>query len=262
MGVSLSTTYAASWQQECAARFNCTSGGLVDIFGEAISCPANATIQSTPAVWGITYAACEASCGMDVLRQVRSRESPHGSPLIVVRAQRIDFTTATIPLTTWLLPWIALVAQLPFEANGWMNLLSACLCLGSPALAAYSLTLTASNRAYIARKFARLKQIAEKDTRREYRYMAERVDAAKFILQEVQQCPMRANQRGGELASLIVLSDPHRQNFWKIAAKDLKNTRRGFTYSFLAQGTHLRDLSMHILILTRRSQFSWPLRPT
>jgi hypothetical protein len=49
---------------------------------------------------------------------------------------------------------------------------------------------------------------------------------------------MRANQRTGELANLIVLNDPHRQNFWKIAAKDLSNTRRGFTYSFLAQGTH------------------------
>jgi hypothetical protein len=69
--------------------------------------------------------------------------------------------------------------------------------------------------------------------------MVERVEAAEFILQEVQPSPMRANQRTGELANLIVLNDPHRQNFWKIAAKDLSNTRRGFTYSFLAQGTHL-----------------------
>jgi hypothetical protein len=66
--------------------------------------------------------------------------------------------------------------------------------------------------------------------------MVERVEAAEFILREVQPSPMRANQRTGELANLIVLND--RQNFWKIAAKDLNNTRRGFTYSFLAQGTY------------------------
>ncbi|KAF8144273.1 hypothetical protein K438DRAFT_2029243, partial [Mycena galopus ATCC 62051] len=93
---------------------------------------------------------------------------------------------SAISIMNWLLPWIALIAQLPFEAGGWLDPLSACL-----------------------------------------------VADASFILQESQQCPMRANQRIGELASLIVLAD--RQNFWKITAKDLKNTRRGFTYSFLAQ---------------------------
>jgi hypothetical protein len=72
--------------------------------------------------------------------------------------------------------------------------------------------------------------------------MVERVDSAAFILREVQQCPMRANQRDGALASLIVLDDPGRQHFWKSAAKDLKNTRRGFTYSFLAQGTRSYEL--------------------
>jgi hypothetical protein len=119
-----------------------------------------------------------------------------------------------------------------------MNILSGCLCVGSPALAAYSLALTAFNRWYIAFKFQRLKSSAATDTRQEHDYMVERVETAGFILQEVQPSPMRANQRTGELANLIVLNDPHRQNFWKTAAKDLSNTRRGFTYSFLAQGTH------------------------
>ncbi|KAJ7841756.1 hypothetical protein B0H14DRAFT_2782486 [Mycena olivaceomarginata] len=217
MGASLSATYASSWQLECAARFNCTSDGLVTILGQATSCPANSTIQSTPEIWGITYEACQANCGMDML------------------IQKVEFSTAAIPLTTWLLPWIALMAQLPFEADGWMDLLSACLCIGSPALATYSLALTTFNRGYIATKFHRLKEMVEKDTQRRYHYMVERINAAGFILQECQQCPMRANQRTGELAELLVLNDPDRQNFWKIAAKDLKNTRRGFTYSFLAQ---------------------------
>ncbi|KAF7345250.1 hypothetical protein MSAN_01901600 [Mycena sanguinolenta] len=214
MGGSLSTVHAPNWQDACAARFNCTSQGLLDMHAQPISCPANSTIQATPAIWGITYEACEAKCGMNLL------------------VQSVDFYSAANSITTWLLPWIALIAQLPFEADGWMDFLSACLCVGSPALATYSLALTMFNRGYIATKFQRLKEAAE-DTQERYRYMVERVSAAAFILQESQQCPMRANQRTGELANLITL--PDRQNFWKTAAKDLKNTRRGFTYSFLAQ---------------------------
>ncbi|KAF8172551.1 hypothetical protein K438DRAFT_1981400 [Mycena galopus ATCC 62051] len=216
MGVSLSTTYVPDWQSACAARFNCTSSGLVDIFRQPISCPATSTIQATPAIWGITFDACQAQCGPDVL------------------VQSVNLYSAAIPITTWLLPWIALIAQLPFETDGWMDLLSACLCVGSPALATYSLALTAFNRGYIATRFRGLKERVDRElTDQRYQYMAERVSAAEFMLQETQQCPMRANQRTGELASLIVL--PNRQKFWRAAKKDLKNTRRGFTYSFLAQ---------------------------
>ncbi|KAJ7031199.1 hypothetical protein C8F04DRAFT_1111902 [Mycena alexandri] len=211
MGSSLSTHYVDNWQQECAARFNCTSPGLVDINGYGISC--NTTIQAAPQVWGITFGACEESCGMGVLRQV-----------------------TTIPLTTWLLPWLALIAQLPFEASDvWTDILSAFLCVGSPALATYSLALTVFNRRYITARFQALKRTVERETGPEYHFMASRVEAAAYILQESQQCPIRANQRRGELANLITMNGSHRQNFWEIAAKDLKNTRRGFTYSFGAQ---------------------------
>ncbi|KAJ7822578.1 hypothetical protein B0H14DRAFT_2598501 [Mycena olivaceomarginata] len=216
MGSSLSTHYVDNWQQECAARFNCTSPGLVDINGHGISC--NTTIQAAPEVWGITFGACVESCGMSVLRQ------------------GINFSEATIPLTTWLLPWLALIAQLPFEASdAWMNILSGFLCVGSPALATYSLSLTVLNRRYLAARFQALKRTVERETGPEYHFMAGRVEDAAYILQESQQCPIRANQRSGGLANLITLNGPHRQNFWEIAAKDLRNTRRGFTYSFGAQ---------------------------
>ncbi|KAJ6559728.1 hypothetical protein B0H19DRAFT_1145684 [Mycena capillaripes] len=208
MGSSLSTLYVDNWQQECAARFDCTSHGLVDISGHTTSCDN----------LGITYGACQASCSMDILRQ------------------SINFSGAAIPLTTWLLPWLALIAQLPFEASdAWTNILSGFLCVGSPALAAYSLALTAFNRGYITKRFKVLKQTVERETGPEYHFMAGRVDDAAYILREGQQCPIRANQRNGDLANLITMSGPHRQNFWKIAAKDLRNTRRGFTYSFGAQ---------------------------
>ncbi|KAF7341784.1 hypothetical protein MSAN_02033000 [Mycena sanguinolenta] len=215
MGLSASTIYVSDWITGCAARFNCSSSGLVNFHGQATSCPANGTIQSAPYIWGITFAACQAECGTDRL------------------VQSIDFSSAAVPLATWLLPWIGLIAQLPFEADGWMDLLSACLCVGSPALATYSLALTTFNRQHINAQFKRLKEKAEKYMHQRYQYMADRIDAAAFVLKESQQCPMRADQRMGDFASLIVL--PDRQNFWMIAAKDLNNTRRGFTYSFLAQ---------------------------
>ncbi|KAF8145331.1 hypothetical protein K438DRAFT_1991968 [Mycena galopus ATCC 62051] len=138
MGNSPSTTYVSDWIGECAARFNCSSTSLVNILGQATSCPANSTIQSSPDIWGITYEACKAECGAMV--------------------QSIDFSATVVLLTTWLLPWTALIAQLPFEAGGWMDLLSACLCVGSPALATYSLALTAFNRRYITSKFKALKE--------------------------------------------------------------------------------------------------------
>ncbi|KAF7364269.1 hypothetical protein MSAN_01086700 [Mycena sanguinolenta] len=213
MGNSPSTTYVSDWVGECASRFNCNSTGLVDILGQPTSCLVNSTIQSSHDVWGVTYEACKAVCGGMV--------------------QSVNFSSAVVVLTTWLLPWIALIAQLPFEAGGWMDLLSACLCVGSPALATYSLALTAFNRRYISNQFKQLKERAATDTQQNYRYMVERVEKADVVLKETQQCPMRADQRTGELASLVVL--PDRQNFWLIAEKDLKNTGRGFTYSFLAQ---------------------------
>ncbi|KAF7349890.1 hypothetical protein MVEN_01289600 [Mycena venus] len=219
MGLSLSTTLVPNWQDACKAAFNCTSNGLVDISGKVTSatCAVNGSIVADGRVWGITAQACYTNCGSDMLRQ------------------SIEFSPSAITIATWLLPWIALIAQLPFEANGWLDLLSAGLCVGSPMLAAYSLALTALNRRYIARQLQRLKSTAERDTRPEYSYITDRADAAAFILQEAQQGPLRANQNTGELASLIVLNDRPRQNFWKTAVKDLKNTRRGFTYSFLAQ---------------------------
>ncbi|KAJ7648929.1 hypothetical protein DFH06DRAFT_1135190 [Mycena polygramma] len=215
MGSILSTHYVENWQQECAALFNCTSPGLVDSNGHGISC--NTTIQAAPEVWGITFGACEESCGMGVLRQ------------------SINFS-AVIPLTAWLLPWIALIAQLPFEASdAWSDILSGFLCVGSPALATYSLSLTVFNRRYITERFQVLKRTAERELAPEYHFMASRIEDAAYILQESQQCPIRANQRSGDLGKLITLKGPHRQNFWEIAAKDLKNTRRGFSYSFGAQ---------------------------
>jgi hypothetical protein len=48
--------------------------------------------------------------------------------------------------SAWLLPWLALLSQLPFGATHRLdNFVSVLLAVGSPTLAAYSLTLTVLN---------------------------------------------------------------------------------------------------------------------
>lgn len=98
----------------------------------------------------------------------------------------------------WLLPWLALISQLPFGArHRSQNLMSVLLAVGSPTLAAYSLALTVLNGQWIARRFAG------------YRYPNIRL--AVRVLTSLQQAPLKITQEG-LLASLIVL--PENDNWW------------------------------------------------
>jgi hypothetical protein len=107
------------------------------------------------------------------------------------------------------------------------------MAIGSPALITYSLTLTILNRIWVRRIFGSLHKRLDdvpKDLRHELR---KRLRAAQYILQESQQVPMRASQVHGWLSSLIALEENH--PWWMRGKKDLKNTRRGYTLSLLAQ---------------------------
>jgi hypothetical protein len=68
-----------------------------------------------------------------------------------------------------------------------------------------------------------------------YADLRERLNAAETLLQEGQQAPMRASQEGGWLSSLIILKDTRNREWWRRVARDLKNTRRGYTFSTIAQ---------------------------
>ena len=101
--------------------------------------------------------------------------------------------------SSWLLPWLALVSQLPFGANDKLdNLDSVLLTVGSPTLAAYSLILTVLNSRWVTRRFAR--------------YTFPNVRNAIRILSSLQQSPIRVVKEGGLLASLIVL--PQNDEWW------------------------------------------------
>lgn len=97
----------------------------------------------------------------------------------------------------WLLPWLALVSQLPFGANDNLdNLVSVLLTLGSPTLAAYSLILTVLNARWINRRFLG--------------FTYPNVRNAVRILGSLQQAPLEIDT--DLLASLIVL--PQNDGWW------------------------------------------------
>ncbi|KAG8817993.1 hypothetical protein FRC19_010965 [Serendipita sp. 401] len=79
---------------------------------------------------GTNYETCKAHCGTAPASFHWSSFSPQ--------------------FTGWLLPFLALTAQLPYQSNGiWHDLMSLFLTIGSPQLAMYSLALTLLNSRYI-----------------------------------------------------------------------------------------------------------------
>ncbi|KAG6893394.1 hypothetical protein C0992_010186, partial [Termitomyces sp. T32_za158] len=100
---------------------------------------------------------------------------------------------------SWLLPWFALVSQLPFGSEDRLdNLTSMLLTVGSPTLAAYSLALTVLNGRWIARRFS------------SYKFPNTRL--AVRILSSLQQSSLRINTQDSLLASLVVL--PQNDEWW------------------------------------------------
>jgi len=129
---------------------------------------------------GMTYSLCIKACG--------SGQEP------------FQWSIFSEQFSSWLLPWLALVSQLPFGSNDKLdNLDSVVLTVGSPTLAAYSLALTILNSRWVTKRFARYTGYPN-------------VRNAIRILSSLQQSPIRVVKEGGLLASLVVL--PHNDAWW------------------------------------------------
>ena len=86
-------------------------------------------VEYEPAT-AISYADCVAYCGGNA-------------------QEPFDWQTFSQQSTSWLLPWLALISQLPFGGQSVMdNFVSIILTIGSPVLAAYSLILFCLNASY------------------------------------------------------------------------------------------------------------------
>ena len=100
---------------------------------------------------------------------------------------------------SWLLPWLALVTQLHFDANGKLsNLVSMLLTVGSPTLAAYSLAITVLNGRWMARRLATYSHPINQ-------YVVQ-------VLGSLQQSPLMITTGGSLLASLVLL--PENDRWW------------------------------------------------
>ncbi|KAG1757928.1 hypothetical protein EDB19DRAFT_75286 [Suillus lakei] len=130
---SVEKVAGVDWTQcfaDIQANANATNNldGLLDGNGYPVSNIADAT--------AISYSLCTSSCG-----DGRDFQWPVFSQ---------DFSS-------WLLPYLALISQLPFGAQYRLdNLMSALLTVGSPVLAGYSLFVTLLNSRWINRRFRQL----------------------------------------------------------------------------------------------------------
>ena len=105
---------------------NSTLGGTVDQNG-------NPTTNISQIV-GITYDRCVAACGY----------GPVGFYWPGFSAQ----------FTSWLLPWLALISQLPYgSGEALSNCIAVLLAVGSPTLAAYSLALAVLSNRWMVKRF-------------------------------------------------------------------------------------------------------------
>ncbi|KAJ4490526.1 hypothetical protein J3R30DRAFT_95316 [Lentinula aciculospora] len=112
--------------------------------------------------------------------------------------------------SAWLLPWLALLSQLPFGANDKLeNFVGVVLTVGSPVLAAYSAALTVLNGRWIVRRFS---GSTYPNTYRAIR-----------ALSSLQQAPIELNLEWEVLLpSLIVL--PENDHWWKDLLEHLNYT--------------------------------------
>ncbi|KAJ2933640.1 hypothetical protein H1R20_g3466, partial [Candolleomyces eurysporus] len=171
-GFNAATNFTQCLEQVQNGAFGTGKIGATDNHGNILEDVKQAT--------GLTYGLCVMACG--------SGPSP------------FRWTVFSQRFSSWLLPWLALVSQLPFGPKDRLdNLKSVLLTIGSPMLAAYSLALTVLNGRWIARQFSK--------------HNYPNIRNAVRVLSSLQQAPLRVTNEDALLASLIVL--PHNDEWWR-----------------------------------------------
>ena len=164
--------------------------------------------------WGISYKSCKNLC--------RTPENGHF----------YDWNFLSQGITSWVLPWLALTAQLPFGAKGKKsNLLALFLALGSPALISYSLALTVLNSKAINRMFREIEVNSQPSQQAD---VIKLLQFPRKVLIEIQHIPIQIlNGPRRELAQLVVC--PENRAWWESLHERIQLTKRGWTLSLYAQ---------------------------
>ena len=164
--------------------------------------------------WGISYESCTVLCGAPV------------------NTQSYDWNSISQGFTSWLLPWLALTAQLPFETKDKQtNFMALLLALGNPSLITFSLALTILNARWINRVF---RQIKEHNKVLQRPLQVKAIKAARAFLIESQHIPLQVfNGARREIAHLVVF--PENWAWWLSLREEIRKTKRVWTYSLYAQ---------------------------
>ncbi|EAS29003.2 uncharacterized protein CIMG_07749 [Coccidioides immitis RS] len=180
--------------------------GLTDKFGRPIFSLDNRT-------WGIDIETCNAYCSSDSLPW-----------------PNFNFSSFSSAFTNYLLPWLALTAQLPYETGSpWSDIMSLCLAVGSPALLGFSLTITMLNRYWVRRELNLLIGSLRRETRKRYK---RQINAVQYFLAEAQQVPLQVPSDQDSLRRLL---EPQMEVWWQGLNGRLRRSRRGVTASLVAQ---------------------------
>ncbi|MCJ1281785.1 hypothetical protein MMC26_001108 [Xylographa opegraphella] len=184
---------------------------LVDSSGSFTNDPNNA--------WGIIYAKCIALCGSGW--------------------EAFDWYFFSTSVSSWVLPWLALTAQFPYETrDSSTNLLSVLLAVGSPMLITYSLCLTVLNSRWINIRFRALCDRNEEVLGKQVKTM----EAARIFLRESQHIPLEASGSRSTLAQLVV--SPENRAWWYTLRKEVLKSKREWYVMKLLYALELRTYSL------------------
>ena len=147
-------------------------------------------VNSTDEATALSYTGCTRYCGTGL--------------------ENFHWTSFAKDYAAWLLPYLALVSQLPFGAQRRMdNFMSALLTLGSPTLAGYSLYMTLLNARWVNDQLFAGIDYPTPTVRR----------SVVRVLSTLQQVPLRVHPGSGRFESLIV--HPDNDDWWNTLAEEL-----------------------------------------
>ena len=185
-----------SSSQDCISGLNISNITAFSVLRTSTDSPITTDLNSADAATALSYAGCVDYCG--------AGQEP------------FSWMTFSQEYCTWLLPYLALLSQLPFGARRRIdNLMSAILTLGSPTLAGYSLFVTLLNARWVNDQL-----FAEID----YPSATVRRSVVQ-VLTNMQQVPLRVHPgESARFESLVV--HPDNDDWWTTFAAELDYSRR------------------------------------
>ncbi|EMD96720.1 hypothetical protein COCC4DRAFT_199117 [Bipolaris maydis ATCC 48331] len=241
----------SSWAAKCVRRL-LEAENLTEIAEGLVAQNGQKPVERIKDVWnawGIDMETCHAYCA----RQ--------NFPM-----QVFDFPIFTSGVTNYLLPWLGLTAQLPYETGSISgNFESFCLAVGSPMLSTFSLMSTALNAHSTSITFT-----AKFGNGKTTSHLREAVDSAEYFLCNSQQSPIRIKE--DQFRQLFDEDTERLRDRWLPLEERIRKTRRQYTFSLIAQtffaviawvltivGSYVTSLGQHseALLLSSGTLWTW-----